>query len=105
MLESTLKNKKTFELLIRLIFKSHNPFYVWSQKQGFHSNLHQTWTSQLPSEDPGDDIETVTENMEQVRDIIEDQIIIEDGSGRSTTIVDLSYLPILGSFLLGINKI
>ena len=58
----------------------------------------------MPSEDPGDDIETVTENMEQVRDILENQII-EDVSGRSTTIVDLSYLPILGSFLLGRNII
>ena len=50
------------------------------------------------------DFELVTEDMEQVRNILENQII-EDVSGRSTTIVDLSYLPILGSFLLGMNKI
>ena len=44
--------------------------------------------------------ETVIDNMEQVKDILRNQIV-EEVSGRSSTIVDLSYLPILGSFLLG----
>ena len=44
--------------------------------------------------------ETVIDDMEQVKDILRKQIV-EEVSGRSSTIVDLSYLPILGSFLLG----